>query len=143
MIKKDRRTFKPKVFTYDSRAWNSLPTNLSVFHENRLNIVGNLISRELGISDTVRPFAGGLITDSHVYLYSIQKYNKKRVNSGKKRTGDFGQPVTKFIVAYNTHVILRVSQFPRHIVKVFKQNLNTYWVELKSYAELAEELCSR
>lgn len=135
---------KFQVFEYDSRRGH-IPNNLAMLNENFSALMGPLLRRDLalaGDSDVLvfnkekRVF----MSQKYAIMYTIQKFGKKRIDSGRKRAGDRGRDVTKFIVAYPSHIVVRCHFIPKKAIKSYYQHMKHFNVELYSYAELVGKL---
>lgn len=141
--------FKPKIFEYDSRR-HHFPNDVNKIHQTIYQRLSDLLYFDVGAVNITMKGTNGIglphfvcPDNDTVILYTIQKFNKKRVDSGKMRMGDRGREVTKFIVAYPSHCIVRAYEFPAKLISNFYQAQNHFVVEMKTWNQLASELCSR
>lgn len=139
------KTYKPTVIEYDSRRGH-IPNNLAELNASLGSILLKLLSRDLGNMpglvahhQTERTFSCG----KNMIFYTIQKYSKKRIDSNKKRIGDQGKPVTNFVVAYKSHIIVRCHIVPKVLISSYTQYPKHFVVNFKTYQDIAKALCSR
>lgn len=134
------------VFEYDSRRGH-IPNNLATLNKGLREILGTNLRRDFAlfssVADPVVVYSKEnrvFMTKNYVIMYTIQKFSKKRIDSGKKRLGDQGKNVTKFIVAYGSHVVVRCYLIPKKVLKSYFQHPKHFVAELYSYDELVKVL---
>lgn len=114
MIFVEQPKFKKHKFT---SLLNQIPNNRDLARNEIKNLIRTLNppvtpNQRINLKVGAEGEYGTWSINNTSYFYTIEKVNIKRVDIGKKKVGQFGQPVTNFKVLYPAHVNIVITEIP-------------------------------